>query len=682
MTGIMMHHWSHYRALGPTFYMTISAATISEGSPVTFTVNTTGVADGTVVYWTNIGNAGTAVFADSVNSGSVTINSNSATITRTTVSGQISGSSASIQLQITDVPVGQTPINTLATSATVTVNSTAYTSPPGPFFGIAGSVRFTGSQWYTVDMLDDFTDIGTGDFTVEAWVAYNDQSPTVPTGNRAVLSAAPALNNSTTTGIYMALGSIGGYGNQYIYRIAGNITTSVSAFTANNGFGNSNLPWTWNHIVIQRINTSGGTQPGNSVVYINGYTTNSATNSVAINLANVRYLSIGRNTYSASGSEYLVGYISSVRVTKGAVYSGGVTANFNSGYVAQNAPNFTPPVQFPLSQSANGNIAAIADGSVKLLLLPASVDFGDNSAGPNATPGVTTRSGVVTKAIVRNNTTTYTSDFSPSNGGSINFGTYGGPRYQAAGVKFTGNLTDFNFGTGAFTIEWYQCLWANSVGPVFDFNMNNGTTTLRNYVSMLGSGGAVNIYVNGTAVTSQTSYGFNNNTVVDIPTTGTTYSGPFNGFTHYAIVRSISGANETWTLYRNGVAKGTSTRATTTLTFTGDGLTLGRTGYTSEAASNTAQAWAGGALSNFRIVKGIAVYTGDFTPSSSKLTIKQVAGTNISAISGNETVFLLNSTDYINRFSDATGRHTGADEANFSGRAQLSPLYPFTTGGI
>lgn len=681
MTGIMMHHWSHYQALGPTFYMTVSAATISEGDPVTFTVNTSGVADGTVVYWTNIGNAVAGAFSDSVNSGSVTINSNSATITRTTVSGQISGSSASVQLRITDVPVGQTPINTLATSATVTVNSTAYTSPPGPFFGIAGSVRFTGNQWYTVDMLTDFTDIGTGDFTVEAWVAYNDQSPQSPTGNRTVMSAAPALNNSTTTGIYMALGSISGYSNQYIYRVAGNISTTLTCLTANNGFANSGLPWSWNHIVIQRINTSGGTQPGNSVIYVNGYTANSATNSVAINLANVRYLSIGRNTYSASGSEYLVGYISSVRVTKGAVYSGGVTANYNSGYAGQNSPNFIPPVQFPLSQSASGNIAAIADGSVKLLLLPASVDFGDNSAGPNATPGVTTRSGVVTKAITRNNTTTYTSDFSPSNGGSINFPGYGAPRYQAAGVKFTGNLTDFNFGTGAFTIEWYQCLWANSVGPVFDFNMNNATTTLRNYVSLTTSG-AVNIYVNGTAVTSQASYGLNNGTLVDIPTSGVTYLGPFNGFTHYAIVRSISGANETWTVYKNGVASGTSTRATTTLTYTGDGLTLGRTGYTSEANGGSAQSWNGGAISNFRIVKGIAVYTGNFTSSSTPLTLKQVAGTNISAISGNETVFLLKSTDYINRFSDASGRHTGADEANYSGRAQLSPLYPFSTGGV
>ena len=51
-----------------------------------------------------------------------------------------------------------------------------------------------------------------------------------------------------------------------------------------------------------------------------------------------------------------------------------------------------------------------------------------------------------------------------------------------------------------------------------------------------------------------------------------------------------------------------------------------------------------GCLSNLRIVKGIAVYTGNFTVPTSPLQATQSAGTNISAIPSGATVLLLNNT--------------------------------------
>jgi hypothetical protein len=60
-----------------------------------------------------------------------------------------------------------------------------------------------------------------------------------------------------------------------------------------------------------------------------------------------------------------------------------------------------------------------------------------------------------------------------------------------------------------------------------------------------------------------------------------------------------------------------------------------------------------GNLSNFRVVKGVAVYTGNFTVPTAPLTVTQSSGTNISAITPGQTQLLLNTAapDY---FLDAS----------------------------
>ncbi|NBS62524.1 MAG: LamG domain-containing protein, partial [Microbacteriaceae bacterium] len=56
-------------------------------------------------------------------------------------------------------------------------------------------------------------------------------------------------------------------------------------------------------------------------------------------------------------------------------------------------------------------------------------------------------------------------------------------------------------------------------------------------------------------------------------------------------------------------------------------------------------------MSNVRVVKGVAVYTGNFTVPSTPLAITQSSGTNISAITGTQTSLL---TCQSNRFVDVT----------------------------
>jgi hypothetical protein len=70
-----------------------------------------------------------------------------------------------------------------------------------------------------------------------------------------------------------------------------------------------------------------------------------------------------------------------------------------------------------------------------------------------------------------------------------------------------------------------------------------------------------------------------------------------------------------------------------------------------------------GNISNFRVVKGIGIYTGNFTPSKSSLQTIQNSGLNVSAIGDPTTVGLLtcqNATIVDNSTYATTITNTGA----------------------
>jgi hypothetical protein len=163
--------------------------------------------------------------------------------------------------------------------------------------------------------------------------------------------------------------------------------------------------------------------------------------------------------------------------------------------------------------------------------------------------------------------------------------------------------TAFGFGTGDFTIEF----WAYST-----------STSRQDWVDISDGTNRVLFYYTGSAVT------FYGNGVTAI--TGAALV--TNAWVHYALVKS-SGSTK---LYVNGTQAG-STYATNQNYGTTAAVSIGKDMFGSTYIT--------GNLSNFRVVKGTAVYTTNFTPSTTPLT----AVANTSLLTCQSKSFVDNSTN-------------------------------------
>lgn len=115
-----------------TYSMSVSSSSVNEGSSVTITVTTTNVANGTVLYWNTLNTQGTlnnSDFSDSTTIGTVTINSNTGTISRTLRNDTTTEGTEAFAIRLYD-DTGRT--NLLATSPTISVSDTSLTPPTAP----------------------------------------------------------------------------------------------------------------------------------------------------------------------------------------------------------------------------------------------------------------------------------------------------------------------------------------------------------------------------------------------------------------------------------------------------------------------------------------------------------------------------------------------------------------------
>lgn len=173
--------------------------------------------------------------------------------------------------------------------------------------------------------------------------------------------------------------------------------------------------------------------------------------------------------------------------------------------------------------------------------------------------------------------------------------------------------SDWAVGTGDFTIEWFQYQTTTAgfqrAFTVDDFN-------------------SIDI---GVSVESATFYYWNNSGVRYSSASSTV----INTWYHWAVVRQ-SGVTK---IYRNGTLRGSQITDTNNIDNTTDELTIGN-----ENTPSTIAAFVG-YITNFRWVKGLAVYTGNFTTPTSALTatagVNPYGGTNTQAIEAGFTKLLI-----------------------------------------
>jgi hypothetical protein len=132
----------------PTYTIVPNVTTVNEGDSVTFNVTTTGVANGTTLYWTTqtvSGTINTSDFTDFTTSGSFTINNNTGSIVRGIRADALTEGTESFRLRVhTDSTTG----TLRATSATVTINDTSLT-PPGQVFFTTNEFNIGGQSLST-----------------------------------------------------------------------------------------------------------------------------------------------------------------------------------------------------------------------------------------------------------------------------------------------------------------------------------------------------------------------------------------------------------------------------------------------------------------------------------------------------------------------------------------------------
>ena len=197
--------------------------------------------------------------------------------------------------------------------------------------------------------------------------------------------------------------------------------------------------------------------------------------------------------------------------------------------------------------------------------------------------------------------------------------------YEGSGI-FNGAYLDvtetagLSFGSGDFTIE----AWIYPTGPGSNrrfFSQTYYTSSITQQCLRQTSGNKLHYFYN------QDGSGL-------INITGATNLNA-NAWNHCAIVRLGSA----FTLYQNGVSVATGSYGGSLPDMTTAGLVLGISN-----AGGT-ENWAGN-VSNYRIVKGVAVYTGAYTLPTASFTPTQSAnpygGSNTSAITSGQTQLLLN----------------------------------------
>ena len=434
---------------------------------------------------------------------------------------------------------------------------------------------------------------GTGDFTVEGWI--------YPT---SLVSGAGIIGSWTGTAATSNWIVTCGVTNTSALRlITCNAGTTINAAVESSA--GALVVNVWQHIAVVRIS-------GSISMYVNGVL-------VYGPVANTTNFSVTQTCQMGAVNTlapFFVGSMSNMRVTKA---TGIYTGNFK--------PQFNPLLN---TQASGTNIAAVGaavagTSGVQLLACRYRTLTPEYSVN-----GFTLNNGGTAPTV-----TAYVApNYLPTDNNLLNIQVQ--PKANDVGPNFliAAANTNFNLGTGAFTIE----------GWVHPTNLAQAPNIISSVPSNLSGAGFWKL-----GLTTGGFLTFN-------------YDGPFtsinatsqalitNAWSHVAVTRTITGANGVYTFYVNGVAATNTVIANSTVQ-TGNSTTaiwVGSQQYTGPTGTFT------GLTNNIRITRGIAVYTGAFTPPSANLGTTQSSGTNIAAIASSANVVLLIQANSSGHIADAS----------------------------
>ena len=408
---------------------------------------------------------------------------------------------------------------------------------------------------------------GTSAFTVECWVYLSsfaanqviiDNYVTGPSGSFTI--GQWQLWCNTSGAINFTTASAAG--------IAGGITTT--SFVALN---------TWTHIAAVRSSTAAS----GFVIYINGVA--GVTGTLSISVGANATSSIGIQTFNKTFPT--VGMISNVRVTNLAVYTGAFTV---------------PTGPLGATQSSGTNIAAITGTSVALLTCQ-SATIVDNSTFAVSITNFGSVADVIAYGLFNNNTGVSLLTAQNNNTVIVVPATAGSSLTAQNQVAFNGttqylttpSTANYSFNAD-FTVEGW--VYVNSNG--------------NNTIFTLGTGGTSTYWMWEITPTRSLSWSTNPSANWNWPFIYATSASaiPLTAWTHIAAVRS--GIN--FSMYVNG----TSVYSTNSYQAAGAGGTLFVGTYYNNY--NNDGSYFRGNISNLRIVKGVAVYTGGFSTPTAQLT--------------------------------------------------------------
>ena len=233
-------------------------------------------------------------------------------ITFNTYGGQ---TARDIQVWGAQVEVGTSAGNYRLTDGAATLNSTVIPNPTIPTQDIFGNAVRDRLNSFNLDgtgyaeVADDTDlDIGTGDFSVEAWVRFEFKNQ--GSIRNTIYSNGKEVNDTNTFSL------ISDENNKIGFFVNGTSCFSTSTFSKDN----------WVHVVGTRIQGTNGVK-----LYINGDTTpeDTATNNNTV--TNSFDKTIGRDTHS---SRYYNNIISDVRVYSQALSADEVKNNYDAGLSA------------------------------------------------------------------------------------------------------------------------------------------------------------------------------------------------------------------------------------------------------------------------------------------------------------------------------------------------------------